>query len=124
VRSLGSWVRAAGGGDVGRGAWLMLRPSFGLGGLRIRGLGGEDSRGAKTQERSDRCVRGDPGEARTDSQEDQGFEADEAGGTGWVPSFESRGTGKRALGCVKRDPIVAGGKRQLRQKRGRRGNRR
>jgi len=59
--------------------------------LRIQGLGGEDSRGAKTQERIDREVGGNSGLARTDSQEDQGFEADEANGTN---GFRGLGPGK------------------------------
>jgi hypothetical protein len=58
---------------------------------------------------------GQLGPARTDSQEDQGFEAGEAGGTERVPSLGPRTTGKRALGCVEREYIVAGGIRQPRE---------
>ena len=52
--------------------------------------------------------------ARTDSQEDQGFEAGEAGGTRRPPPPGPRVTGKRVFGRVKREPIVVGGIRQLR----------
>jgi hypothetical protein len=52
--------------------------------------------------------------ARTDSQEDQGFEAGEAGGTRRPPPLGPRVTGKRVFGRVKREPIVDGGIRRLR----------
>jgi hypothetical protein len=57
---------------------------------------------------------GQLGSARTDSQEDQGFEAGEAGGTERAPSLGPRATGKRALGLDERELIVDGGIRQLR----------
>jgi hypothetical protein len=53
---------------------------------------------------------------RTDSQEDQGFEVGEAGGTRRFRRAGSRGTWKHTFGRVEREPIVAGGTRQLRLK--------
>jgi hypothetical protein len=53
--------------------------------------------------------------ARTDSQEDQGFEAGEAGGKRRLPPLGPRVTGKCVFGRVEREPIVVGGIRQLRE---------
>jgi hypothetical protein len=57
---------------------------------------------------------GQLGLVRTDSWEDQGCEAGEAGGTGRVSSSGPRANGKRALGLDERELIVDGGIRQLR----------
>jgi hypothetical protein len=58
---------------------------------------------------------GQLGSTRTDSQEDQGFEAGEAGGTERASSLGPRANGKRALGLDERALIVVGGIRQLRE---------
>jgi hypothetical protein len=64
--------------------------------------------------RGSTAASGQPGTARTDSREDQGFEAGEAGGTERSPSRGPGGTGRRVSGRVEREPIVVGGIRQLR----------
>jgi hypothetical protein len=53
---------------------------YGQAGLRIQGVDGECFRGAKNQERNDLWLRLTPQSERTDSQEDQDFEADEIDG--------------------------------------------
>jgi len=58
--------------------------------------------------------RGDPGSARTDSQGEEGFEAGEAGGTGGLRSLV-QGDREADLASAEREPIAAGGTRQLRE---------
>jgi hypothetical protein len=58
---------------------------------------------------------GQPGAARTDSQEEQGFEAGEVGGTDRVLRLGSGATGKRVFGLVERELIVGGGSRRARR---------
>lgn len=83
-------------------------------GPRLQGVEGEGSREARTQERIDTISLGQLKLVRSGSQEDQGFEVGEAGGTGEFRRLDSELPGS-ALRCVERELIVVGGIRQLRE---------
>jgi hypothetical protein len=101
----------------------MFRPSWSG---RVRGSKAwkEKALEGRKPRRGSAAGTGQLGSARTDSQEDQGFEAGEAGGTERAPSLGPRATGKRALGLDERELIVAEGNQATARERGRRGNRR
>jgi len=91
----------------------MFRPSW-SGRVRESEAWKENALEGRKPKRGSAAGTGQLGSARTDSQEDQGFEAGEAGGTERAPSLGPRATRKRALGLGQRELIVVGGIRQLR----------
>jgi hypothetical protein len=90
--------------------WMEARiQNFGRGWVRGSKAWVEKALEGQKPKRASAVGSGRPVPARTDSQEDEGFEVDEGGGTGRFRRSESRGTGRAALGRPEREPVDAGG---------------